>query len=90
VEEALRLSDRVLVMGTQPGRIRKEFRVKLPHPRDFLDPDLAALRIAILQELKDEIDKVTQREGDDDWHLKKDSLGARPRGAVGLDMGDGI
>ena len=90
VEEALRLSDRVLVMATQPGRIRKEFRVQLPHPRDFLDPELATLRAAILQELKDELDKLTQREGEDDWHLKKDSLGARPRGPLGLDMGDGI
>jgi NitT/TauT family transport system ATP-binding protein len=69
VEEALRLSDRVLVMATQPGRIRKEFKVRLPHPRDFLDPQLAALRAAILKEIKDELNKLMQREGDDDWHL---------------------
>src|ERR1041384_1954994 len=37
VEEAVRLSDRIVVMASQPGRIRRILTCALPHPRDFLD-----------------------------------------------------
>lgn len=90
VEEAVRLSDRILVMATQPGQVRKVLPVTISHPRDFLDPALGALRAAILAELEDELNKLILREGDDDWHLKEGSISARPRAAVGLDLGDGI
>jgi NitT/TauT family transport system ATP-binding protein len=35
IEEAVYLSNRVLVISGRPGRIQKEFTVDLPHPRDF-------------------------------------------------------
>lgn len=35
VEEAIALSDRVLVMSPRPGRIVAEFRIDLPRPRDY-------------------------------------------------------
>ncbi len=34
VAEALFLSDRIALMATRPGRIRKIFEITLPHPRD--------------------------------------------------------
>jgi NitT/TauT family transport system ATP-binding protein len=34
VSEALFLSDRIALMATRPGRIRKIFEISLPHPRD--------------------------------------------------------
>jgi NitT/TauT family transport system ATP-binding protein len=34
VSEALFLSDRIALMATRPGRIRKIFEIALPHPRD--------------------------------------------------------
>lgn len=34
IDEALFLSDRILVMGSNPGRIIKEFEVESPRPRD--------------------------------------------------------
>jgi NitT/TauT family transport system ATP-binding protein len=42
IEEAVLLADRIVVLGKNPGRIRTDFRVTLPHPRDkkskpFLD-----------------------------------------------------
>lgn len=39
IAEAVRLSDRVLVLEADPGRIAAELRVCLPHPRD---PDATA------------------------------------------------
>jgi NitT/TauT family transport system ATP-binding protein len=34
IEEAVSLADRVVVLGKNPGRIRTDFRVTLPRPRD--------------------------------------------------------
>jgi NitT/TauT family transport system ATP-binding protein len=38
IEEAVLMSDRVLVFSTNPGRIASEIRVELPHPRNRHDP----------------------------------------------------
>lgn len=35
IEEAVYLSNRVIVISDRPGRIKKEFIVDLPYPRDF-------------------------------------------------------
>jgi sulfonate transport system ATP-binding protein len=35
IEEAIGLSDRILVMTDRPGRIKSEYRVELPRPRDL-------------------------------------------------------
>jgi NitT/TauT family transport system ATP-binding protein/sulfonate transport system ATP-binding protein len=51
VEEALYLSDRVIVMAPNPGRIRRIVEVDLPHPRDRAAPLLHRLKDEILAEL---------------------------------------
>jgi len=38
IEEAVLMCDRILVFGSNPGRILKEIKVELPHPRTRLDP----------------------------------------------------
>ena len=90
VEEAVRLSDRIVVMASQPGRIRKILAVTLPHPRGFYDPALVEMRTSILEELEDELNELVRKEGDDDWRLEENSLGARIRRGMGLNLGDGI
>jgi len=52
VREAVCLSDRVILFSPRPGRIRAEFQVKLPRPREFNDTNLAALARDITNELK--------------------------------------
>ncbi|WP_248747671.1 ABC transporter ATP-binding protein [Pseudomonas sp. MWU12-2037] len=52
IDEALYLSDRVLVMGNRPGSIRQELSVKLGHPRDRRAPLLAELKARALTELQ--------------------------------------
>ncbi|MEV5599625.1 nitrate/sulfonate/bicarbonate ABC transporter ATP-binding protein [Streptomyces sp. NPDC052496] len=43
IEEAVQLADRILVLDTDPGRVRAELRVALPRPRDRRDPGFEAL-----------------------------------------------
>lgn len=44
VEEAVQLSDRVVVMGKRPSRIRDIVKVDIPRPRDLDDPACRRLR----------------------------------------------
>ena len=34
IEEAVLLADRIIVLGRNPGHVRTDFKVNLPHPRD--------------------------------------------------------
>jgi NitT/TauT family transport system ATP-binding protein len=43
IEEAVLMSDRILVFGSNPGRILSEIPVTLPQPRNRLDPSFRAL-----------------------------------------------
>jgi NitT/TauT family transport system ATP-binding protein len=43
IEEAVLMSDRILVLASNPGRISSEIKVTLPQPRNRLDPAFRAL-----------------------------------------------
>jgi len=43
IEEAVLMCDRILVFGTNPGRILSEIKVTLPQPRNRLDPSFREL-----------------------------------------------
>ncbi|MBM3527816.1 MAG: ABC transporter ATP-binding protein [Alphaproteobacteria bacterium] len=58
IEEAIYLSDRVMVMTKRPGQAKKLFPIDLPRPRDYemrVTPEFNELKFAIWQSLKDEI-----------------------------------
>ncbi|NIC43768.1 ABC transporter ATP-binding protein [Aquabacterium sp. A08] len=48
VDEAIFLSDTVVVMSAHPGRIVRQVQVSLPSPRDRVSPEFAALKREIL------------------------------------------
>jgi len=58
IDEAIYLSDRVMVMTKRPGRAKKIFAIDLPRPRDYemrVTPEFNDLKLAIWNSLKDEI-----------------------------------
>ena len=44
IEEALYLADRIVVMHNCPSKIKKEYTINLPRPRDYMDPEFLKLR----------------------------------------------
>jgi NitT/TauT family transport system ATP-binding protein len=51
IEEAVLMCDRILVFAADPGRIAREIKVELPHPRDREDPAFRALVDSIYVEM---------------------------------------
>ena len=43
IEEAVLMSDRILVLSSNPGRVAAEIAIPLPHPRNRLDPEFREL-----------------------------------------------
>jgi NitT/TauT family transport system ATP-binding protein len=86
VREAVRLADRVLLMGTRPGRILHEEPVDLPRPRAPNDARVAALAKEIARRIASEVEKVAREEADDAWVAPGDRARVDPR----RDLGRGI
>jgi NitT/TauT family transport system ATP-binding protein len=47
IDEAVKLSDRVIVMTTRPGRVKENIVIDLPKPRDETDPAVVAMKSRI-------------------------------------------
>lgn len=57
VREAVCLGDRVVLFSPHPGRIREEFKIELPRPRDINSPSLANYAMEITRALKSHRDE---------------------------------
>jgi NitT/TauT family transport system ATP-binding protein len=58
IDEAIYLSDRVMVMTKRPGHAKKIFPIDLPRPRDYemrVTPEFNDLKLEIWHALRDEI-----------------------------------
>jgi NitT/TauT family transport system ATP-binding protein len=58
IDEAIYLSDRVMVMSKRPGRAKRMFAIDLPRPREYemrVTPQFNELKLEIWNTLKDEI-----------------------------------
>jgi NitT/TauT family transport system ATP-binding protein len=62
VREAVRLGDRVVLMTFRPGRVKREFSIDLPRPRQLEDVTVAKTAREILDDLREEINKSLEVE----------------------------
>lgn len=62
ISESIKLSDRIIVMGTRPGVILEDIQVKIPRPRAHHAQNVAKLEERIQRLLKSEIEKVVKEE----------------------------
>lgn len=86
VGEAVRLADRIIVLHSHPGRIRREIAVDLPHPRNFDSADITQLVRTVRKEIEDEVNRVNAEMAETYWK-------PQAPGDLGADtgvMGDGI
>ncbi|MGG1554947.1 ABC transporter ATP-binding protein [Paenibacillus ferrarius] len=86
IREAVLLSDRVIVMATQPGRIKREFTVQAARPHQSSDPLLHALEDRIMEALSDELEKVVREELGHEYRLKTNPIS----GSAADHLGSGI
>jgi NitT/TauT family transport system ATP-binding protein len=86
IREAVLLSDRVLVMSTRPGRIKKEYEIQAARPRNATDSVLHHIEGRIMDTLADELEKVAREEHGDDYQIQRNNL-SHPSGHF---MGDSI
>jgi len=59
LDEAIAMSDRIVVMTASPGKVRGEYNVPLPRPRNLLevksDPGFSVIHGAIWRDLREEV-----------------------------------
>lgn len=89
IREAVCLADRIIVLSTTPGKIKKEFLVDLPRPRDDNDVNVAEYATWVMKELKAEINKVVKCEMDADSCVECDIKCTTDEPAK-MDIGGGI
>jgi NitT/TauT family transport system ATP-binding protein len=84
IDEAVRLGDRVILVGARPGRVIGEIHVDLSRPRRGAQ-DVQAIRIAkrIADEIRAEVEKVAREEADGAWGNSGSIDGGDPRRHLG-------
>jgi NitT/TauT family transport system ATP-binding protein len=62
LQEAILLSQRIVVMTARPGRVKAAFDVAVPAPRALDHPAAVALRAALWAAIRDESRQALARE----------------------------
>ena len=86
VREAVRLADRIVLMGTRPGRLLRDVAVALPRPRELNDEFVTSYAGEISELIRSEVEKIAREEADEAWMAPSTSVPVRPE----HDMGGGI
>jgi len=93
VREAVRLADRVVLLGTRPGRVLHEVRIELPRPRGANDEQLSVFAKDLARRIAGEVDKIAREEADDSAEIGDYASVVDPNGRPvdpRRDLGGGI
>lgn len=71
IREAVKLSTRVVILGTKPGCIVEEMKIDLGYPRQIENPELFIKEKLLYEKLKAEMEKVVKEELDDEYDFEK-------------------
>ncbi|GFZ33494.1 nitrate/sulfonate/bicarbonate ABC transporter ATP-binding protein [Clostridium zeae] len=74
VEEAVLLGNRVIVMSANPGKVKREFKIDLARPRKVEDVNLTYIAAQVMEELREEVERIARAEYDNDWSIEKGSI----------------
>ena len=83
VREAVRLADRIVLMGTRPGRILRDVVIDLPRPRGMNDERVAWFAADVAGEIRSEVEKIAKEEADDAWVAPGSGVRLDPRRNLG-------
>ena len=83
VREAVRLADRIVLMGTRPGRILRDVVIDLPRPRAMNDERVAWFAADVAGEIRSEVEKIAKEEADDAWVAPGSGVRVDPRRNLG-------
>ena len=65
IEEAVFFADRIIMLSANPGRIIREFAIKLPRPRHIEETEFIRIRSELLKEIRKEVERGARQEYDD-------------------------
>ena len=81
LREAVRLGDRVVVLGTRPGRVELERRIELPRPRALDDERVEAIVREVSARIEHEVNRTAREEAEE--HAQKSTPARGRRSALG-------
>ena len=74
IREAVKLSNRVIVMGIRPGTIVDDVPIQAGFPRNVEDPQIFTYEKKVFKRLKVEIEKVAKEEMGSDYHFEEGNI----------------
>jgi NitT/TauT family transport system ATP-binding protein len=83
IDEAVRLGDRVLLIGARPGRVLGDVPIDLLRPRRTGDAGAVRLVQSIAAEIRAEVEKVAREEADGAWGSSNSRDGSDARRHLG-------
>lgn len=84
--EAILLSNRIIVMTTNPGKITREYTLDHPRPRDVKDKEIQRLVDDIRHVLKEEVEKGAKYQSQNREDFKQDNILFDVAGDLGTDI----